>query len=348
MKRALRWVQRRMLWLLLSTYVLGALAPALGLRLRDTTLVEVPGLGSQGAFSLPMLMVGVLLFVAGLAARLEQIGTTLRRPALLLAGLAANATYPLLFVAAVSVALLSSSRSADAGQNIVLGLGLVGAMPVAGASAAWSQNASGNLAMSLALVWGSTLLSPLVSPLVLGAVGLLTTGEYSNAIQVVARHGSSLFLVLAVVVPSLLGLVVQMLVGRALLTRMLPALTLLNLVDLLVLSYTNAAASLPQVVAQPDARFIVLVLGLTTAMCVGGFVIGWCLPRLFRAGRGEQTAMMFGLGMSNNGTGLVLAQATLPHHPRVLVAIIAYNVVQQIGAGLLDASQRRARRLEAS
>ena len=73
-----------------------------------------------------------------------------------------------------------------------------------------------------------------------------------------------------------------------------------------------------------------------------------CLGRLFRAGRSEQTAMMFGLGMSDDGAGLVLAQAALPQHPRVFVAIVAHDVVQQIGAGILDASRRRVRRLEAS
>jgi BASS family bile acid:Na+ symporter len=40
--------------------------------------------------------------------------------------------------------------------------------------------------------------------------------------------------------------------------------------------------------------------------------------------------------MNNNGTGLVLASAALADHPKVLLTIISYNLVQQAGAGLVD------------
>lgn len=340
MERAFHWMQRRMLWLLLSTYVLGAFVPALGLRIRAVPIFSVPGLGREGVFSLPMAMIGVLLFVAGLGARIEAIRTTTRRPALLLAGLTANTTYPLLFVAATAV-LLARWHSPDETQTILFGLGLVGAMPIAGASTAWSQNADGNLAMSLGLVWGSTLLSPLLSPLILEAVALVMKGEYSVDIRNLAHHGASLFLVVAVVVPSLLGLAGQLLLGRARVARVMPRLKLLNLANLLVLSYSNASASLPQAIRQPDPDFVVLVLVVTMTMCAGAFGVGWYLPRRFHARHGDQTAMMFGLGMNNNGTGLVLAQAMIPEHPRVLLAIIFYNLVQQVGAGIVDRSRRR-------
>lgn len=340
MERAFHWMQRQMLWLLLSTYVLGAFAPALGLRLREVAVFSVPGLGREGVLSLPMAMIGVLLLVAGLGARVEAIGTTIRRPALLLAGLTANTTYPLLFVAAMAV-LLTRWHSADEAQTILFGLGLIGAMPIAGASTAWSQNTDGNLAMSLGLVWGSTLLSPLFSPLILDMAALVMKGEYSVDIRNLARHGASMFLVIAVVLPSLLGLAGQLLLGRARVARAMPSMKLLNLANLLVLSYANASASLPQAVRQPDPDFVALVLVVTTTMCAGAFGVGWYLPRRFHARRGDQTAMMFGLGMNNNGTGLVLAQAMVPEHPRVLLAIIFYNLVQQIGAGIVDRSRRR-------
>jgi predicted Na+-dependent transporter len=41
---------------------------------------------------------------------------------------------------------------------------------------------------------------------------------------------------------------------------------------------------------------------------------------------------MFGLGMNNNGTGLVLASATLADHPLVMLPIIFYNLVQHLMA----------------
>ena len=45
---------------------------------------------------------------------------------------------------------------------------------------------------------------------------------------------------------------------------------------------------------------------------------------------------MFGLGMNNNGTGLVLASMALADHPRVLLPIIFYNLVQHLVAGCVD------------
>jgi BASS family bile acid:Na+ symporter len=43
---------------------------------------------------------------------------------------------------------------------------------------------------------------------------------------------------------------------------------------------------------------------------------------------------MFGLGMNNNGTGLVLAGASLAALPIAVVPVLAYNLVQHLIAGI--------------
>jgi BASS family bile acid:Na+ symporter len=45
---------------------------------------------------------------------------------------------------------------------------------------------------------------------------------------------------------------------------------------------------------------------------------------------------MFGLGMNNNGTGLVLVSMALADHPQVMLPIIFYNLVQHLVASLVD------------
>jgi hypothetical protein len=45
---------------------------------------------------------------------------------------------------------------------------------------------------------------------------------------------------------------------------------------------------------------------------------------------------MFGLGMTNNGTGLVIAAGALAQFPAVMVPIIFYNLVQHVVAGCAD------------
>ena len=45
---------------------------------------------------------------------------------------------------------------------------------------------------------------------------------------------------------------------------------------------------------------------------------------------------MFGLGMNNNGAGLVLASLTLSDHPGVMLPIILCNLIQHFVASLID------------
>lgn len=45
---------------------------------------------------------------------------------------------------------------------------------------------------------------------------------------------------------------------------------------------------------------------------------------------------MFGLGMSNNGTGLVLTSMALSDHPEIMLPIIFYNLIQHLVAASVD------------
>jgi BASS family bile acid:Na+ symporter len=300
--------------------------------------VSPPGVGEITA-TLPMFMLGFLLVVAGLGVNLRDLRQGLPGR-LLLVGLAVNVSYPIAFAALIALGLLAWHNPMEA-QNVLVGLAMIGAMPVAGASTAWAQNAEGNIALSLALVLSSTLLSPILTPLGLHAIGLLTHGDYSEDLHELARGASRTFVVLTVVIPSVLGLGIRELIGDRRAARVLPLLKVLNLVDLLVLSYSNAALALPRMVQHPDWDFILLTLSITTTMCAGAFSVGWVISRGLRAKAADTIALTYAVGMSNNGTGLVLASSALADHPLVLFPIIFYNLVQQLLAGALDALYRR-------
>jgi BASS family bile acid:Na+ symporter len=338
--RLLHWTKGRLLWLLLGTYVLGAIAPGAGLALRSVDVHSFAWFdGSPVTLSLPMLMLGILLVVAGLGTKAEELRHLLRRPGILVVGLAANLVFPILFTL-LAASLLSVWHNTDELQSILVALAIIGAMPIAGSSTAWSQNAGGSLALSLGLVLASTLLSPLLTPIGLHAVGSMTQGHYSADLHELAREGSTPFVILAVVAPSVLGVLLRVMLGSKRSERILPALRLLNLLNLLLLNYTNAAVALPEAVRNPDWDFLALALALTSGLCLGAFALGWLLARVLRTDHAHQTAMMFGLGMSNNGSGLVLAATSLSSHPLVLVPIILHNVVQQIVAGICDRFRR--------
>jgi len=86
-------------------------------------------------------------------------------------------------------------------------------------------------------------------------------------------------------------------------------------------------------VADRDFDFLSVTLGITTGLCITAFASGYGLSLLFKVDQADRVSLMYGLGMNNNGTGLVLASLVLGSYPRVMVTIILYNVVQHLVAG---------------
>jgi bile acid:Na+ symporter, BASS family len=329
------FVHKRFLWLMIGSYAVASGFPSVGLWIRDVRVGEITLFGSRTIVSLSMLMLASLLLNAGLGVKLSQVREMLRRPRLLGAGLATNLIVPVAFILVVTRAM-TGWHNADEVQNILVGLALVASMPIAGSSTAWAQNAEGELALSLGLVLFSTLLSPITTPLALHSVGLMATGDYAEDLHELAAGGTGMFLAVCVLAPSLMGIGIRHAVGDVRIAAAKPRLKLINSAVLLVLNYSNASVSLPQAVAEPDPDFLVLTLGVVVALCALAFTAGWWISRFLEATPSQRTALMFGLGMNNNGTGLVLASMSLADHPRVMLPIIFYNLVQHLIAGIVD------------
>ncbi|PPD19844.1 MAG: Na+-dependent transporter [Methylomonas sp.] len=333
-------IHRYFIWVIVASYFLAALLPGLGVWLREVELGSVVLFHNTLDLRLPPLMLSLLLFNAGLGVRPKELGQLLRRPQLLLGGLLGNVITPLSFIIGVSLIMVLWHNPEEV-QHILVGLALVAAMPIAGASTAWSQNANGNLALSLGLVLLTTLLSPLLTPLVLHTVGFVTTGDYSEDLHEIAADGVVTFLGVWVVLPSLLGILMQRLVGEQRLVGAKASIKLVNYVILLLLNYSNASLSLPKALAQPDYDFLAILLVIVVALCVSAFATGYLVARVFHANRTDRVALMFGLGMNNNGTGLVLVSVALADHPEVMLPIIFYNLVQHLIASLVDVTVLR-------
>ncbi|MDY3557080.1 bile acid:sodium symporter [Gemmata sp. JC717] len=327
-------VHHYLLWLLVGSYALAAVLPQPGLWLRS---VDLGGLAPGGWLHVPLpaALLGFLLFSAGLGVQPRRLWQLARRPTLLAAGVAANLVLPVAFIlgTATTMRLWHNPREV---QEILVGLALIASMPVAGSSTAWAQNADGDLALSIGLVVCSTCLSPFTTPLVLHAVGWMADGEYAAALHALAAGEVSGFLAAFVLLPSLLGTGARLALGEGPFGRLRPALKLAGSAVLLALCYANAAVALPQTVAQPDWDFLAVMLVIVLAMCAAGFAAGAGLGWAFRADRARRAALMFGLGMTNNGTGLVVAAAALSRYPAVMVPIIFYNLVQHVVAAVAD------------
>jgi BASS family bile acid:Na+ symporter len=334
-------IHRRFIWIIVSSYAVAAVWPGFGLWIRNLHLGSATVFQGKLAFSLPPVMLASLLFNAGLGVRTAELKHMLRKPLVLLGGVFGNVATPLAFILAVSFAM-RFWHNPDEVQQILVGLALVASMPIAGASTAWSQNANGNLALSLGLVLATTLLSPLLTPVVLHAVGFVTTGDYSEDLHELAANGAVSFLGVWVILPSLLGILTRWLVGEHRISVVMPYLKLINYVVLVLLNYSNASLTLPNVLSDPDLDFLAVMLAIVIALCIVAFASGYLLAKIFRADRKETVSLMFGLGMNNNGTGLVIASLALADHPQVMLPIIFYNLVQHLIASAVDIAVFRA------
>src|SRR5262249_42430471 len=74
--------------------------------------------------------------------------------------------------------------------------------------------------------------------------------------------------VVAVVSPSLLGVLTSWFAGEARMAPARPHVKLASSLALLVLCYTNAAVSLPEAVAGPDWDFLAVLLAASVGLCV--------------------------------------------------------------------------------
>jgi bile acid:Na+ symporter, BASS family len=327
-----QFIHHHLLWFLITAYAIAAVFPTAGLWIRNTTFGDVSMFQTKIHVSLLLLLLATLMFNAGLGVKTSHLKSLAHKTRVLFAGLTANLIIPMIYIFGVTLVMRLWYEPEEA-QHILVGLALVAAMPIAGASTAWAQNSNGNLALSLGLVLSSTVLSPIITPVALQVFGEMASEEYETVLQDLAAYGSGAFLGLWIVLPSVLGLGVRFAVPEARLTAGLPFIKLINSVVLLLLNYSNGSVSLPQAVTDRDFDFLAVTLAITTGLCITAFASGYGLSRLFQVDEAERVSLMYGLGMNNNGTGLVLASLVLASYPRVMVPIIFYNLVQHLVAG---------------
>ncbi|MFO0802672.1 MAG: bile acid:sodium symporter [Gemmataceae bacterium] len=316
-------LHRHLLWLIIAAYALAAAVPSPGDWIRRARLFDE---GAGTTIRLPAALLAILLFIAGQTVNVKELVNLVKRPFVLLAGLLASLVVPIVVVAGFASALAGWHDPGET-RSLVLGLAIVAAMPIAGSSAAWSRHFGGSTALSLGLVVVSTVLSPLTTPLALTAFDSMRE-------HVVGLSGSPMttILVVSVVFPSLAGMALRSAIGEPL-HRLEPPRKFVASLVLLILCYSNATASLPAVVHDPDWDYLALVVAAAAGLCFSGFAAGWVVGRIVKANREESRSLVFGLGMTNNGTGLVLAGAGLAGLPEAMLPVIVYNLIQHVLAG---------------
>ena len=320
-------IHRYFIGFLLSSYILAGFFPRFGEWLRSISLGHVSGLGEMTSLSVTMVLLGVLLLNASLS--LEKIQDLIRSPQLLLAGLVANVGLPVVVLYFASL-IMSFTSAPEHVQSIIVALALLSTVPVAGAATAYTQNSDGDVPLAVGLVLISIFLSPWLMPISLNFINWAAVGDYTAALSQLKGGAPTLVLLLSVLLPSILGLSLRPLLGAQRIESAKPTLKLINSICLLLLNYTNASLALPQAFASPEWGFLASAFTFVVLLCSIDFMAGWWLAKLLRAKTAQCLALMFGVGMNNNGTALVLASLAFANQPKILIPMILYSLVQNL------------------
>lgn len=319
--------------ILFGVYVLAALAPGPGAAIREYPVSLLPG----PVIHAPLLMVALLLFCAAVTIDWSQVGEVVNRPSLLLTALLAGWLGPALAVAALGT-LLPQLFEVRATSDMLVGLTVVAAMPVANSSAGWTQNSGGNVALCLALIVLSIFLSPLATPQMLELMGYALEPSETMKIERLVTEFSGAKFIVWVILPSTLGAIVAWLAGRERIANLKPLIRLVTLADILLLNYANGSLAARKAWTEESWTTLLAAMLIGAAVSVFGLLIAAGLAKAFQLQTATRTALLYGLSMKHTGLALVLAGASeaMKDSPRVILVIMMATLLQHVAAALVD------------
>lgn len=248
-------------------------------------LFPAPFLG-LGAFI--TILLGIVMFGMGLTLKTTDFKIVLTHPLPVIIGVAAQFVIMPLVAFAIAYALRLP-------PELAAGLVLLGCVPGGTASNVMVYLAKGNLALSVAMTSLSTLLAPVVTPLLL----LLLAGQWLPV------DPMSMFksIVQVIIIPIVLGLVIQRFFPAAV-EKSVSIVPLISVAAILIIVSAVTSANAGNVASAGFIVFIAvflhngfgLLLGYITAMALG-------------LKENDRRAISIEVGMQNSGLGVALATA---------------------------------------
>ncbi|KAA9394502.1 bile acid:sodium symporter family protein [Kocuria coralli] len=275
-----------------------------------------------GALVNPLLM--LIMLGMGLTLRAADFAVVARRPVPLLIGILAQfIIMPMAGWALVSVLRLDPA--------IAVGVILVAAAPGGTASNVMVYLSKGDVALSVAMTSVSTLVAPLLTPLLV----LWLAGSYLP----VDAAGMFLSIVQIVLIPVVAGI---------LLRRFLPRIVERVVEWMPLISVTGISLIVLAVVAGSAATILtsgLLVAGVVIALNAIGLLLGYFAARLVGLDEGARRAVSIEVGMQNSGLAAGLARTHFSPEAALPGAIFSvwHNVSGSIIAGIWSRRPPRER-----
>ncbi|WP_372572586.1 bile acid:sodium symporter family protein [Ruegeria jejuensis] len=258
-------------------------------------------------------LLGILMFGAGSTLTFEEFKDVARHPLHVVAAVAAQyIMMPLLAFLLVELV--------DLPDTIAFGVILVGACPGGIASNVITLMAKGDVALSVSITSVSTLLSPIMTPLIV----ILLTGSDID-VQPLSLLSS---IVMIIIFPISMGLIARMIFGQNLTDVMkvlLPVMTTFS-----IMSLTGATVGANKDVI---ASVSITILFVVMAHNVLGYLGGYGVARLVGLPSRQRKSFCFEIGMQNSS--LAVALATLHFAPAAAVAAAIFGVWHNVSGPAL-------------
>jgi len=259
-------------------------------------------------------LLGIIMFGMGLTLQAEDFKVVFSRPRDVLVGCLAQFTVmPLLAFALTKVFRLEPA--------LAIGVILVGCCPGGTASNVITYLAKGDLALSVGMTAVSTLLAPVLTPLLVW----LLAGETVD-VDVV---GMLLSILWVVILPIALGLLVKRFWPRATeqASAYLPALSTLAIcLIVLIVIAANAHKLL-------DGGLVILLVVVLHNVC--GLGAGYLIGKLLRLTPAKRRAISVEVGMQNSGLASSLATLHFAAYPLATIPGALFSVWHNISGALV-------------
>lgn len=268
-------------------------------------------------------MLGLIMFGMGMTLTVEDFVTLARRPWEVAAGAVAQFTI-------MPVAAWVLAKAFALPPELAVGVVLLGSCPGGTASNVIAYLARGDVALSVTMTMASTLLAPLVTP-------LLTWGLAGAWIDI-SLAAMMLSIAKMVLAPVLLGVLLNRFCGKAV-RLCLPALPLFSAVAI--------ALTVGGVVALSAEKLFAHGLAITAVVVCHnaiGLGCGYAFARLLRMPTVKSRTVAIEVGLQNSGLATALATVYFGAAAGIPGAI--FSVWQNVSGSLLANLWRRADALD--
>lgn len=232
------------------------------------------------------ILLGVIMFGMGMTLRVEDFKEIFRRPRDIFIGLLAQFTImPLL---AYGLAIIFQLP-----PELALGVILVGTCPGGTASNVMTYLAKGDLALSVSMSMASTILAPIVTPLL--------TWKLAGAWVEISLADMMLSILQVVIAPILLGIIVNKLFADFV-KRVINFLPVVSIVAILLILGGVVSVNAERILA--TGLMVMLVVICHNLL---GYVLGFGAAKIFNLNVAKTKAISIEVGMQNSGLAVSLA-----------------------------------------